>query len=391
MTPEQLKDIRWFKSAPVQSNFAPEQIDAENGIIRDVVMLQEGPAKGHGVWLESEFVKNIIAYDKRYFSKTGLKARFGHPGASDNTMGSQLGYFSNFRTREVEMQVTENDTTTTQTALQGIADLQLLDASALSPTNPGMREWVLQMAQEAPDFIMSSIVFNGSGYYQRKKGKKVMLEFDEWGDPINYDESLGHVYVEFDPAKAKHHYTDLVEAGAATDTLFSDTANPHLFVAQAREFLNEHPKLKQFVAGNPDKVKAFLVELGLNFETQKPVKMGILKDLLFGDKKEIAEDVILKAEDIEALRTSLSTAETAVEKLTKDFNALSTEVGDLKKSLAAKDEEITALKAKIPAAKHTEGAEEEDEAKEEAWGNDEITRKAKVQFAARRKRTPDKK
>src|SRR6056297_1264539 len=90
--------VRWLKSQPVILSFEEGQIDADNGIITDVVMCQAGPAKGHGWHLEESFVEQLVAYDQKHYSEgNGLKARFGHPALSDTTMGSQMGYFKNYR------------------------------------------------------------------------------------------------------------------------------------------------------------------------------------------------------------------------------------------------------------------------------------------------------
>ena len=204
---------RWFKSRPLPTKFTAEQIDEKNGILRDVVMCQAGPAKGHGVHLEPEFIAGIVAYDVENFSETGIKARFGHPAMSDTTMGKQMGVFKNFRQR----------------GDQAIADLHLLDSANISPSNPGMKDWMLSMAKENPEFVMSSIVFRGSGHYQRdEKGEKYQIWYwkelkTEEGDVVykyvREKEEFGDIYVEFDPKSesAGHFYTDIVEAGAARD------------------------------------------------------------------------------------------------------------------------------------------------------------------------------
>lgn len=354
---------RWFRSAPVLPGFDSANIDADAGIMRDVVMVQEGPAKGHGVHLEEEFIAALVAYDQQNFSDTGLKARFGHPSASSETMGTQLGTFSNFRKRRVDGK------------MQAIADLRLLDSAEQSPTHPGMRSWVLQMAGERPDFIMSSIVFRGSAYYQRKaNGHKHYVEFDDLGDPVNYNPDLGNIYVEFDAENgARHFYTDLVESGAATESLFSNKANPDFFVSRAHEWLDDNPDIFQFVKSNPAAVQAFLHRLGI-FNTQQSKRMSkfSLTDWLFGKQQADAEPT---AEDLIALRADLEEAKRAVtafkqekqdldnrvEQLTAQASALQQDVEQYKKQveglqadLAAKVAEIENLKNE-PAARHTGG------------------------------------
>jgi len=353
------QSVRWLRSAPVSPEFDPQKVDAESGMIRDVVMVEEGPAKGHGVHLEREFIEGIVAYDRKYFSVTGLKARFGHPSASSETMGTQLGIYSNFRKR------------INKGKMQAIADLQLLDAAEQSPTHPGMKSWVLQMAQERPDFIMSSIVFRGSGEYQRKpNGHKHRL--DDYGE--NYKEEYGNVFMEFDEENgAAHYYTDLVEQGAATDSLFSTAANPHLFVSRAHQFLDDNPDLLAFVKQHPDKVQAFLSRLGISISQPQQKKMSkfSLTDWLLGK----TQDADPTAEDLETLKTELSAVrgkytalqtekdalENRVEELSAGVNTLQatvaqykSELETLRTDLAAKNAEIEALKSE-GADDHTGG------------------------------------
>lgn len=349
------QSVRWLRSAPVSPEFDPQKVDAESGIIRDVVMVEEGPAKGHGVHLDREFIEALVAYDQKYFSAIGLKARFGHPSASSETMGTQLGIYSNFRKR------------THKGKMQEIADLQLLEAAEISPTHPGMKSWVIQMAQERPDFIMSSIVFSGSGEYQRKpNGHKHRLEPDlDWGGYHNYKKEYGDIFVEFDETQgAAHYYTDLVEQGAATDSLFSTAANPHLFVSRAHQFLDDNPDLLAFVKQHPDKVQAFLSRLGISISQPQQKKMSkfSLTDWLLGK----TQDADPTAEDLETLKTELSAVrgkytalqtekdalENRVEELSAGVNTLQatvaqykSELETLRTDLAAKNAEIEALKS----------------------------------------------
>jgi len=58
-------NTRFFKTDPRPlGQFAEGDIDAESGIIRNVVMCQEGEAKGHGVHLEGEFIEALAKYDR---------------------------------------------------------------------------------------------------------------------------------------------------------------------------------------------------------------------------------------------------------------------------------------------------------------------------------------
>jgi hypothetical protein len=373
-------DIRWLRSLPVQS-FAAGQIDEENGIIHDVVMVEEGPAKGHGVHLESEFVTDLVAYDIRVFGSRGVPARFGHPGASDNTMGMQMGHYQNIRKRKGD-----------KGQMQAIGDLHLLDAAEISPSKPNMKSYVLRMAKEAPDFMMSSIVFKASKYYQKKdNGHKHYVNFDEFGDPINLLPDK-KVFVEFGET-GQHYFTDLVDKGAATDSLFSAQANPHLFVSQAQIFFSEQPALLEFVKNNPAKVLEFLTNIGVAFPAPEHTKftMASLTDYLFGTKKEAPEGVnadelaALKTEfeavkgDIASLKTELQTSNGKVTSLTAELKTATDKVDSLTTELKTAKDRVTELEA-IPGEKPTKGKTESGDVEEKAYMQNPITKKAKARF-----------
>lgn len=231
---------RWIKSNPISVHFAAGNVDHESGIIRDVVMCEAGPAKGHGVHLEESFIAQLVAFDQKHYQESGIKARFGHPSLSDTTMGTQMGYFKNIRQREN----------------QAIGDLHLLDSAEISPTKPGIKSWMLSMANEAEDFVMSSIVFAPSGYYQYspEEGVRVDLATNNWGEPIPvFPEET--IYVDLNEDKGgRHLYTDLVEAGAATSNLFAQQFNEDKFAVRTVAWLQDNPDILAFVRSNPNKI-----------------------------------------------------------------------------------------------------------------------------------------
>jgi hypothetical protein len=361
------QETRWLRSRPTAAGFAPEKVDAEKGILRDVVMVEEGEAKGHGVLLDEDFIRDLTEYDLRTFSNRGLKARFGHPSASNDTMGTQMGIFKNFRTRR------------TSGKLQSIADLHLLEAADESPTHPGMRAWMLKMATERPDFVMMSIVFRAGGYFQKKaNGHKVYIA-NEW----SADPNLGDVFVEFG-AEGEHFYTDAVEQGAATDNLFGTKVNPDFFVSRAHQWLDDNPDILQFVKDNPQRVQFFLQRLGISIQHQ-PQQKKMSKFSLWKWLNGEAQEGEPTTADLDTLQTELADAKAAVtafqsglaeterqkealENRVKEFESevaslqanvaqLKTEAETLKADATAKAAEIERLKAE-PAAGHTAGETE---------------------------------
>lgn len=342
-------NTRWLRSQPTSGHYAIECIDAEAGVLFGVVMVEEGPAQGHGVSIEAEFINDIVAYDQRVFGQRGVKARFGHPSASSETMGTQLGVFKNIRKQKSDGK------------MQAIGDLHLLSASEDSPTHPGMRSWLLKMASEQPDFLMSSIVFQAERRYQRKPNghKKYVTDEDE------VSTELGDVFVEFGDTGV-HLYTDLVEQGAATNSLFGKAINPHLFVAQADQFLAENPAIKTFIISHPEKVTAFFASIGIHLSQPqtKPHKIMAFdfKSWLLGNPEEdspelaAARTALLTAkEEIASLSAAAAAADTALAAANTGNTALQSAVGQLETTLAAAQARIAELEA-LPAGEHTAGA-----------------------------------
>lgn len=342
-------DIRRFRSRPTSPGFSPDKIDAEAGVIYDVVMVEEGPAKGHEVHLEGEFIEDLVAYDQANFGERGVKSRLGHPGMSADAMGTQLGFFRNVRKRKVDGK------------MQAVADLHLLASADLSPDKPNAREWVLSMAAEAPDFIMSSIVFRPGRYYQRdkEKKKKYVWEYKNVKDDDGNErqvwvspDSTKPVFVEFGE-NGQHFNTDLVEQGAATDHLFSHDANPHLFVVQAETFLHEHPQLLQFIQQNPDKVRGFFERiLNPGLSDQNNMATETTAPVLEMSAETLAEQ--LEAAREEGQNDAAQAYEKRLQAIETSFNALQTTLNAINTRLAAIES--------APAAQHTAGETEQPQA-----------------------------
>lgn len=224
------------------------RVDAEQGVLHGVILCQVGEAKGHGVHLEQSFIEEGIDYAVKHYANRGMKARFGHPSMSNETLGTEMGRFKDFRVEEDRM----------------VADLHLFKSANLSPTQPGMRDWMISMAQEDPQAIMCSIVFSTKGYYQRSAdGKKYAITRKYSDDRGYYWESDDPAY-RYDPkgkifvSLKKLLFCDIVDEGAATDRLFSAEVNSEKFSVIATDFLNNYPQVDQFIREHPEKLLSFL-------------------------------------------------------------------------------------------------------------------------------------
>lgn len=330
-----------FKSGRISfaaSKEAGSKVNAESRTISDVILCQVGEAKGHGVHLEQSFIEAGIAYAQKHYSKIGMKCRFGHPAMSNDALGTEVGKFYNFRVVDDKM----------------VADLHIYASANLSPTHPGAGDWILSMADEDPSAIMCSIVFMpGKKYQYDDEGNKYYLKIiytdfgAKWGteDPNKKFDPSKPVYVELKELWA----TDLVDEGAATDKLFSATVNPDKFAVIATQFLDEHPKIAEFLGKNPQKLQEFLSKyqsLKTNTELMKIKfqKAWAFALAFFGLAETKEEDLPeVTAEHVEKLSAECTRLSDALGKATKDKEALSAQVealGTDKTNLTAEVEKL---------------------------------------------------
>lgn len=349
--PQQASTSRLLKSGRISFAASKEngsRVDFEKRVITDVIMCQVGEAKGHGVHLEQSFIEDGIAYAKKHHAKIGLKCRFGHPAMSNDALGTEVGRFRNFRVVDDKM----------------VADLHIYQSANLSPTHPGAGDWILSMADEDPHAIMCSIVFvAGKKYQYDDEGNKFYLKrnYSEFGPRYEAEDRKKH---EYDPKKpiyvemAELWGTDLVDEGAATDKLFSALANPDKFAVIATEFLDQHPKIAEFLAQHPEKLQEFLITYqGLKNQTKtnktKQMKFKFQAAWAFAlaffglaDKKE--EDLPeVTAEHFGKLSAECSRLSDELAAKTRDHEALQAQVDGLGVEKSKLSQRITELEGQL--------------------------------------------
>lgn len=377
------KSNRWFQSEHVDFS-STEKVDVEAGVLFGVILCQVGEAKGHGVHLEQSFIDDCQAYGLSNHSKLGMKSRFGHPSMSTETLGTELGRFRNFRVEGEQLK----------------ADLHLLDSANKSPNNPGLKDWMISMAQEDPAMIMCSIVFKPKYEYQYDgEGNRVNVYFNDskgkWhrcrnqnGEVTKYDEKE-KIYVELDQL----HFCDIVDQGAATDKLFSEQFNDDKFSVIATQFLNENPKIDTFLKEHPEKLLEFISDrheikipqeetnqkfsfweqIKMRFSSNQPQELSNQSDnnnMNFEKSLSILEKEAPSATELAEVKAEITQFTGANEKFTSEEVKSQVEqaVADKDKELGDKDQEITSLKAKVEEL----GAESEPPAEASKSGNDDI-------------------
>ena len=206
--------MNYFSTTPIFQTTTPS-IDKENGIIKNVLVISEGEAKGHNLFLNQEFLDCTVTLGND--SSKGIKARFGHPNMCSTALGTYIGRYKNFHK--------ENNIV--------LADLYLDETARISP-NGNLYDYILSLAASNPDSFGSSIAF--------KCGKiNTLTEKDNQTEEVftrNYAtiESL--------------HAVDLVDEPAATNGLFAQF-HQNDWAYNATLFLNENPALTNALFQNP--------------------------------------------------------------------------------------------------------------------------------------------
>lgn len=215
----------WFRAGVTRE--APARVDAAAHIIYGVALNTEGPAKGHRVSLDAEFVDGVVALGQA--QPNGLKSRFGHPAmCGTDALGTYLGRLKNVR----------RDTNAAGLAVAR-ADLHFADSAALAP-NGDLRAYIEQLASESPDQFGMSIVFQpGERYRRDAKGDKQYRYKSNGAKNEAYDAAAQPDFVEI---KALHA-ADVVDTPAANESGLFSAFTDHLPAAQVTAFLDANPQV----------------------------------------------------------------------------------------------------------------------------------------------------
>ena len=240
--PDPFAGKAWFEA---KMYGRPQGVDRDKGSIVGCAIATAGPAIGHGVSLDTEFISRLVELGNA--ERGGLKARFGHPNMCSTALGTFLGRWRSF-------------------SMQGgkaVADVFLSNSAKKTP-NGDLHEYVLELADKEPDMFGVSIVFSrGRAYKRDGKNEKVVHPYDlESGNMTDdekrehrkrYEETPGPMYVEL----AELHAADVVDEPAANPGgLFSRWTNETL-AGQVTQFLDTHPEALDILAAHPEVVTDF--------------------------------------------------------------------------------------------------------------------------------------
>ena len=244
------------------------QMDAEKGILFDVVLCQAMQPKGAAgeSYIETaegafpvtiktpvEFIKRLVNIAENRHGENGHQVRFGHPGMCDQVLGSYAGRAKNIRQR----------------GNQVIADIHLSAAAENAPGKGNLRQYILDLAAEDSEAIMMSIVFTpGEHYFINADGSREVWTGEV--DQVKYMAELADVDRVLYETVMDWHFTDFVDQGANTNDLFRDSRGNQLLSAKAFEFLDSNPAVWEILSNQPEIVEEFF----LKYENYRNRKMN---------------------------------------------------------------------------------------------------------------------
>jgi len=209
-----MSEDRWFSTGFGASD--ARNIDREKGVIYGAKVIQIGEAKGHGMFVDGDFIDSVVEFGNA--TKQGIKARFGHPNMCNTALGTFLGRWKGFYRDGDEIR----------------ANLFLSNTSKDTP-NGDLHSYVMDLAEAEAESFGVSIAFSRDLAAEEEAGLHEDLQ-------IARLKSL----------KA----ADCVDEPAATSGgLFSEFSKNSI-AGQLTEFLDLNPEIWDAFESNPDILKS---------------------------------------------------------------------------------------------------------------------------------------
>jgi hypothetical protein len=213
--------LKYFRARTATANAS--EIDREGGmygfgVINGASIITRGEALGHDLWVDADFLSDVTAAGNA--KNTGLKARFTHPGLSSDGLGTYLGKVHNLRT--------EGD--------RVIGDLHFQESATKTPDG-NLAEYVMQLAEDAPEDFGISIVFD----HDAAASELHRLENTQGGRFVSPDEDNRNNYP----------HARLQQLRAA-DVVDSPAANPDGLFHREQQVAQDAERLFEFAFGLSD-------------------------------------------------------------------------------------------------------------------------------------------
>lgn len=204
------KTPHWLRAGTSGVVTGVDREAGEAGIIRGVVLAQEGPFRDGRGEFDKKSLRSIVQIAKT--SPNGLKSRFAHPDESGDGIGRGVGRMKNLRIDTLGAR--ERDGQQLTEPVQAVrADLHITPAALLSPPNGGgtpYGEYVMTVAETDPGMMSTSLVIGDDLEEEFRLDKHDRRKLDDDGHelpPIWRPKSI--------------HASDIVDRGAAVDSFLS--------------------------------------------------------------------------------------------------------------------------------------------------------------------------
>lgn len=354
---------RWFSTGFLAKGAG--KVNFNTHTLEMASVIQVGEAKGHGLWIDSEFCNSVVV-QSTLLAEKGVKARFGHPDMCSDALGTFIGKWKQLTVAE-----------------DGVVKGNLYLSSTASDSPRGdLRKYVEEMANQEPDHFGCSIVFtrdeeaeinfscqNGAviefGKYANfsfvkigecktlsevPEGNDIKVNKENWKspDPLNVN-NYPHARL------SKLHAADLVDDPAATDSMFSGIGGTQL-ASKVSEYLDTHPEILKALSDNneiveilskyPDQIKPFIDRFTANRKEETNMEAEKITEVAESTTTTTTVTTVEKTEEAEPAET----AETVkpeeakpVEEVAPPSGELATvqkEVEELKKAKDKADAEL---------------------------------------------------
>lgn len=185
---------RWYR-APIASGLAKDsRVDHEAGTIDGIVVMQEGPAVGHGEEVDEKTLLALVELENQL--DFGAKSRFGHPQLSDDALAKFAGRQSHFRMHRKDGKS------------RVLGDLVFDPSAMVDPSK--MAERIMLRAENDPASFGNSVVIKRDLEFRFEEDGKTRAKDEDGQDLPPFIRPLALLA------------SDLVDSPAAAEALFSE-------------------------------------------------------------------------------------------------------------------------------------------------------------------------
>lgn len=273
-------------------------------VVAEAMQIKDYRGTEYGLALDESFLTDLVNFANKH--KSGILSNYGH---NYNNLGRRLGRMANFTQKDGKV----------------YADLSIFNLADKTPGLEGLGSYVLDMAAEDNELVAFSISFSYKYIYQLDSGGKELKVFYYDADRAMYvypNPDLGATYFKFGIL----HSVDLVDEGAATNSLFN----------------KQNKELESSASSQNSFIQTLKSLFGLGTASHSLIENNT------------------KMEEIQNLKAQLEAKETEISDLKNQMEELTKKEADHSSTVSALLARVEALE-KTPFAKHDLGDEESEE------------------------------